>query len=739
MLLWMVFLNGLHISVSHGPGLNFGDDYEVVRPVRLHSINKRQAENYRPQKVKYALTVGGQPVEMDLERNNELLTKNYSETHYLENGTAVTTTPENIDHCYYRGKIVGDSESEASISICDGLSGLGYVLVSELCGFECVVLPLGQIGFFQISTTGPRTWSRSAAGDPLSGQSIVFDQKFVELYLVADNREYLRMGKDISKLRTRMLKVVNFVSMVYKPLQTVVTLVGLEIWTDSDKIVITSDSEKSLNNFKNWRNNNLLNKKHDSAHLISGIDFDGDTVGLAYVGALCTGYSVGVVQDYTDPSAAIGATLAHELGHNLGMSHDTSACECSGDSCIMEPSINLPRTFSSCSRSFYEKFLLDKSVHCLLNKPDFQTLVSQRQQFAVCGNGFLEEGEQCDCGSVKECTNRCCNASTCMFSEGSQCADGECCDDCKILGRSHECRSTKDECDLAEYCDGVSAICPEDVFTVNGAPCDNGQGFCYNGQCPQRASQCTKMFGPGATEAHSGCYNQNTKGTYYGFCKRPASDQYIPCQTQDILCGKLFCQGGNASPNYGRMVTVGDCKATSYDDFTKDFGQVDTGTVCGDGKVCSDNECVDLETAYRNTNCSAKCPGHAVCNHRSQCQCEPGWMPPNCDTKDGEFTPISTGVIVGICIAVFLVLLGIIAGILFFICKKRQVPVSPITHTKPYLTQKPVQASPTLAVKEKPKGVRRQQNYTAVSQIRKRQGVSPEQQQQQQRQRQRQR
>lgn len=33
------------------------------------------------------------------------------------------------------------------------------------------------------------------------------------------------------------------------------------------------------------------------------------------------------------------------------------------------------------------------------------------------------------------------------------------------------------------------------------------------------------------------------------------------------------------------MVTVGDCKAAFFGDYTQDYGQVDTGTKCGDGKV----------------------------------------------------------------------------------------------------------------------------------------------------------
>ncbi len=56
-----------------------------------------------------------------------------------------------------------------------------------------------------------------------------------------------------------------------------------------------------------------------------------------------------------------------------------------------------------------------------------------------------------------------------------------------------------------------------------------------------------------------------------------------PCR--DVFCGKLFCSKGSDNPNYGRMVRFNDCKAAFFDDHTKDYGQVDTGTKCGDGKV----------------------------------------------------------------------------------------------------------------------------------------------------------
>uniref|UniRef100_A0A8C6T1L3 ADAM metallopeptidase domain 28 n=1 Tax=Neogobius melanostomus TaxID=47308 RepID=A0A8C6T1L3_9GOBI len=466
-------------TVSHGPGLNVGENYEVVRPIRLHTVDKRDAEViWRTQITAwncFLLYIYNKFHEY-LAISSQLLSKDYSETHYLEDGTRVTTTPQQIDNCYYQGKIVGEDASEASISTCDGLrETLGRTTDGEIHSH-------GRTGY---RDPGPMESLKQTGQDRRpSSPCCQSSRQGSSINGVAF--QFLRMGKDKDALRKRVFEVVNFVNMAYKPLLTFVALVGLEIWTSTDRISITSNTGQNLDNFMIWRNKELINTKHDCAHLISGVDFDGGTVGLAYVGALCTGYSVGVVQDHTDSGAAVGATLAHELGHNLGMSHDGSTCACSGDNCIMDWSI--PRDFSTCSLSKYHEFLTGRSVNCLLDKPLYKTLVAS----PVCGNGFVEEGELCDCGDVKECKNLCCNAMTCQLSAGSQCAEGECCENCKV------CTTVlKDECDLADNCDGVNAVCPKDVFAVNGAPCNGGRGYCYNGGCPQRLEQCRKMFGPG--------------------------------------------------------------------------------------------------------------------------------------------------------------------------------------------------------------------------------------------------
>ncbi|CAL8335632.1 unnamed protein product [Gadus morhua 'NCC'] len=683
------------------------EEYEVVRPIRLHSLHKRHAEYSRPDSLKYAMTVRGRDIEMHLERNRELITDDYSETYYRDDGSPVTTRPTNIDHCYYQGRIVNDSQSTASISTCDGLRGY-FQTAAQRYAIEPLAAAAaagegdhegGDEGDHAVTALGDwpaptqpgpapsvcgvtnTTWEDGGADfEPPTGRSrsraagptLFQRQKYLELFLVADNREYLKMKKNKVALRTKLFEVVNFVNMVYKPMNTFVALVGLEVWSTKDLILVTAPAGATLDAFNNWRNTELLKiKKNDNAQLISGIDFEGATVGLAYVGTMCSGHSAGVVQDHSDRAIAIGATLAHEMGHNLGMNHDdSSACTCSGDSCIMAGSLSwdIPKTFSSCSTSSYEKYLNKRSPACLLNKPGSGGLVAP----SVCGNGFLERGEDCDCGSLEECTNRCCNATTCTLTTGMECAFGECCEDCKILPRSRECRRQQDECDLPEFCDGTRSVCPENVFSMNGLPCDAGNGYCYNGQCPQKEDQCVKMYGPAARVARQYCYDANKRGTYYAFCKR-TSNKHIPCQSQDVNCGKLFCSGGQSDPNYGRMVAFSDCKAAFFGDASADYGQVDTGTRCAEGKVCSMNECVDLHAAYRNTNCSAKCPGHGVCNHRSECQCEPGWVPPHCSAVDQSVDGLSNEGVIAIVVVLLLLVLGAVAVVIGVLYKRRRI------------------------------------------------------------------
>lgn len=65
------------------------------------------------------------------------------------------------------------------------------------------------------------------------------------------------------------------------------------------------------------------------------------------------------------------------------------------------------------------------------------------------------------------------------------------------------CRLAVNECDLDEYCTGLSENCPEDSFKMNGIACSSGNSYCYNGKCPSHLQHCQRLWGQGTYRMHT--------------------------------------------------------------------------------------------------------------------------------------------------------------------------------------------------------------------------------------------
>ncbi|XP_045608601.2 A disintegrin and metalloproteinase with thrombospondin motifs 3 isoform X1 [Procambarus clarkii] len=131
---------------------------------------------------------------------------------------------------------------------------------------------------------------------------------------------------------------------------------------------------KYLKNFCKWQskiNTKSTSKGWDHALLLSGHDLwnsapsKNTTVGLAYVGGMCSRSYSCTVNEATSLAAAY--IIAHEMGHNLNMKHDGSgqATRCRRNEFIMSPVMSSgATTWSSCARDALNTFLANRG-ECL--------------------------------------------------------------------------------------------------------------------------------------------------------------------------------------------------------------------------------------------------------------------------------------------------------------------------------------------------------------------------------------
>ncbi|XP_059957349.1 ADAM DEC1 isoform X4 [Mesoplodon densirostris] len=335
--------------------------YEVVRPKKLHILHKGEIQNNQTEKhgkeeryepeLQYQMILNGEEVILCLQKAKHLLGPDYLETYYSPRGEKITTSPQNMEHCYFKGHVLNEKDSVASISTCDGLRGYfthhnqRYMIkpLKNTDQEEHAVLVYNQEELDPANHTcgvrnvgGKQSLIRTSRSLKGPEKDFLQAEKYIDLFLVLDNAFYNMYNRNVTLIRSFVFDVINLLNVIYNTIDVQVVLVGMEIWSDGDKIKVVPNADVTFNNFLNWHRSNLGKMKiHDHAQLLSGVGFKNRITGLAASNSLCSPSSVAVIEGKRKNSVSLVGVVAHELGHVLGMPDVPYNTKCLSGSCVM--------------------------------------------------------------------------------------------------------------------------------------------------------------------------------------------------------------------------------------------------------------------------------------------------------------------------------------------------------------------------------------------------------------------
>jgi len=265
------------------------------------------------------------------------------------------------------GKLVNVANSSASLTFNDGFIygyvriGLTTYFIEPITNFvpghhkdEFVVYSINDIipdkverkcGFELYEEELMKHQDRTTTTNPNRSVGECF---IVDYAIAADWSMVTKYGSDIA-VENQLIGVTNNVQTNYDnefadELQLEIPIIWITPCSTCNPWTNSTDSGALLSSFRSWGNGGGFGTIFDVASLWTNRDFDGSTIGLAYVGVVCTNSRYNVLQDFSSNANFLRVLTSHELGHNFNANHDGS-----GSGFIMAPAVNTSNTWSTAS------------------------------------------------------------------------------------------------------------------------------------------------------------------------------------------------------------------------------------------------------------------------------------------------------------------------------------------------------------------------------------------------------
>jgi len=162
--------------------------------------------------------------------------------------------------------------------------------------------------------------------------------KVAELAFDADFEYFTDFDSDEGAVVTQIEELVNDMNQIYQlevGASHIITTIIVRT-TDADPYT-TADPESLLLEVEDEWVNNLSDIQRDLAHLWTGRNLVGFTVGIANLGGICSFFAqYGLSENFSASTLQLVGLMSHEIGHNWGAFHcDEQSPDCLPDCAIM--------------------------------------------------------------------------------------------------------------------------------------------------------------------------------------------------------------------------------------------------------------------------------------------------------------------------------------------------------------------------------------------------------------------